>query len=90
MGTILYTSVQYKQWDNSVVTKKSLNWQRFSDEWTVYNATSVVIRGLAKGTTYAFIVCLGNKEGKGPCEEVYEITPKTGRKPVSLLVRPSS
>ena len=50
----------------------------FANEQTVHNATSLVIGGLAKGTTYTFTICLGNKEGKGPCKEIEETTLKTG------------
>ena len=78
VGTILYTSIQYKLKDNSVVTKRSLDRLYSTSERTVHNTTSVIIRGLSKGSTYIFIICLGNKEGKGPCEEVEITTPKTG------------
>jgi len=76
VGTILYTSVQYIPKDN-FVTKRSYS-IHFTNEQTVHNATSIVFGGLAKGTTYIFIICLGNKEGKGPCKEIEGTTPKTG------------
>ena len=56
----------------------SLGRRFLTSEQTVHNRTSVIITGLAKGAIYTFIVCLGNKEGKGPCEEVEVTTPKTG------------
>ena len=50
----------------------------FTQERTIHNKTDVIIGGLMKGTTYVFIICLGNKKGKGSIEESEVITPSTG------------
>ena len=80
VGEILYTSIQYTHNDVTATKRSSLSSDRRfqTSEQTVHNRTSVIITGLAKGAVYTFILCLGNKEGKGPCEEVEVTTPKTG------------
>ncbi|XP_065909225.1 cell adhesion molecule DSCAM-like isoform X2 [Dysidea avara] len=66
VGTIWYTYVQYKTYMH--------RHKRLMNELIIRNETSVVIENLAKGTEYVFSVCLGNKEGKGPCEEISATT----------------
>ena len=83
VGTILYTSIQYIQ-KNAIATRRSTDRRYFTSEQTVRNKTSVFITGLAKGTMYTFIICLGNKEGKGPCEEIEVTTPKTGDNHITI------
>ena len=70
VGTIWYTYVQYKTYMH--------RHKRLMNELIIRNETSVVIENLAKGTEYVFSVCLGNKEGKGPCEEISATTLTTG------------
>ena len=70
VGTILYTYIHFKAHNH--------RHKRFMNERTVHNETSVVIDDLAKGTNYVFSLCLGNKEGKGPCKEVAITTSTTG------------